>query len=793
MKPPARPLPADAKRAVGVNEPILIGDLPQWMRPRTRRIDWGWLVALGFGVLAAWGLIIRPGLPAESGAVLYAYRAHEVAQVVGSGAFYSRWAPHFNYGYGSLLFNYLAPLPHYLAGYHHALTDVPALNSVKLLMILSILAAGTGMYSFVRGRWGMLAGIVAALLYLYSPPLLYTLPYITGELGALMALGLLPWAMWGLDWVQANQYRRAVLLTVLLLSAFLLTESRLVPLSIPVLLWSVISGSVDAPRRLIFPFVVILAAALLTAFYWLPALLERDQVNWIGVSPDPLAGTIAPAEAFAALPGYDPDLVNPAPPRSIGFVIWIMALGGIVAAIWLRRHGQESIDVIGFTLIGVLAFLAATPLAGERPPTPAFLPVLPYHLLLIALACFCILGAQVGAWVERRRGSLEWRLAGIVGVCAFPLLAGVPGLYPPPWAQGRVAPGTLDMLAEELPGHHSATLREGLLLPAGVSDLPPPSPRLSDAIREGTFSRVLRAGFTDETQLDPVDQGLLQSTYTLVSASPVRVELYLLHWPGWSATLNGRPLEVTTSAQGLVRILLPQGEGTVTIFLAGTPIRDLSAALTVAGLLSLIGVARWQRLRRERPEGPPPFSTPRLDLVTLAATLAVWGMITFWIQIDPALVTTLYTRSEVIPIRRLWQGGVDLLGFSVGATSVPPGATASITLYWQAARPVQAAYQSEVWLQDTVGRVVTRVAHRHPGGVPTLRWPLKRFVHDEFALTVPPETPAGEYTLWVRVGICSAPRLAPCEVMPDLEHADEVGNVARGPLLLPISVRVRPP
>src|SRR5260370_37991239 len=110
-------------------ETIRPEDLPVWMRPQRRVIDWGLLLILGFCVFNVWSFIVRPGLPHATDAELYEYRSAEVARLVEAGIPYSRWGPYLSFGYGSPLFNYLAPLPHYLAGYYEALTATTPENA----------------------------------------------------------------------------------------------------------------------------------------------------------------------------------------------------------------------------------------------------------------------------------------------------------------------------------------------------------------------------------------------------------------------------------------------------------------------------------------------------------------------------------------------------------------------------------------------------------------------------------------------------------------------------------------
>ena len=769
-------------------------ELPLWMRPRQRVIDWGLFLVLAFSFITAVPLIGRAGLPRDNQALMYAYRSHEVATVVQAGVLYSRWAPDFVFAYGSPLFNFLAPLPYYLPGYHQAITESPPITSVKLFMVLSMLAAGTGMYAFVRRRWGTLAGITAALLYITSPPLLYTLPYITGDLALLMALGLLPWGLWALDLAQIAAQGRWIALAVIILTAYALTDVRIVVVSIPVMLWSVYSTTIASPSRRRYALATMGTVVLLTSFFWVPALMERNTIRWTSVRLDPLAGSISLTEAFSPLTGFESNVLNPLPPRGIGFIAWMMGLVGILITATVRRH--YSSEVVGFALIGLFALVLTTPLTERLFPDPhGFLPLLPYHVMMMALVCFCLLGAQIGGWLEMLSPTtLHWRIAGLLGVCTLTLLAALPGVVPPTWANNGTQVTTIDMLQDELPGYHMATLREGILLPNTVHDLPQPSPSLIPDLAAGTFRRALRQGLSAETRLDPLEQGPTQSVYTLVSERAGRADFYMFNWLGWRAELDGGLLGVETSTQGLLRVSLPiaRDGGNVVIRLGGTTARDAGWALTFAGLLMMVLLTRWQRRLRRRTLAKIVVPSPqRADLVTLIVIIIGWGALTTALQANPSLISTNQTETEIVPLRRFWQGGIDLLGFRLTTAQVAPGGTIPVTLYWQASRPVLATYQSEVFLSNSTGEPLIVDAHRNVGYIPTLRWDLEHVVRDDFMLQIPAGFPPGDYLLRARLTVCNIPQMLPCADTQDLVATDEQGRSETGAVPIPVLIRVR--
>jgi len=289
------------------------------MQPRRREIDWRLLLVAVLCIPALWGFLTTPGLPADNDSPLYIARALQTADLLRSGTLYSRLAPEFYRGLGSPLFSYLAPLPHALSGLHILVTDVSATDSIRLVFCAALLLAALGMYGFARGRLGADCGVLAALLYLYSAPLLDDLPHRLGDLAALLSFGLLPCAAWALDRAAGAARRRDHTLAVLIVAAWLLADMRYW-LGGLALLCIVISTS-KRPRLLTL---LCVQSVLLCAFFWLPAFVERSLVQWV---PATLEGTL--------FPSFAPDRVLPV------IVLFGAALAGSAVLIRVRKFSQN--------------------------------------------------------------------------------------------------------------------------------------------------------------------------------------------------------------------------------------------------------------------------------------------------------------------------------------------------------------------------------------------------------------------------------------------------------------------
>jgi hypothetical protein len=101
-------------------------------------------------------------------------------------------------------------------------------------------------------------------------------------------------------------------------------------------------------------------------------------------------------------------------------------------------------------------------------------------------------------------------------------------------------------------------------------------------------------------------------------------------------------------------------------------------------------------------------------------------------------------RTANIPL----DDAVVLAGTDLSPHSPHPGEPLTVSLYWEALRPLDAMYHSFVHLVDEQGRKVTQ-SDRQPGGIyyPTTLWQPGERLRDDHLLSIPADTPEGVYHL----------------------------------------------
>jgi hypothetical protein len=93
---------------------------------------------------------------------------------------------------------------------------------------------------------------------------------------------------------------------------------------------------------------------------------------------------------------------------------------------------------------------------------------------------------------------------------------------------------------------------------------------------------------------------------------------------------------------------------------------------------------------------------------------------------------------------------IRLTGYSLESTQLPAGQPLLLTLFWQATAPIEHNYTVFVHLLDQNGQLVAQTDGQPGGGArPTSSWQSAETIRDSYAVTIPPETPTGDYALQI--------------------------------------------
>jgi hypothetical protein len=343
------------------------------MRSLLRRLAPYLLLAL-LGLPALWPLA-GPGLPRTNDALPHFYRAFELSELFHASLIFPRWAPHLVHGFGYPVFNFFPYLAHALVAALH-LAGLDLLPAYNFACGLALFASAAFAFQLGRDHFGPAAGLVAGVAYVYSPYLLYD-TYVRGSLPENLALALLPLALLHVRRASRGEWHAAAWAALALAAALLSHHGvmlQAMPFILAYALFAALAGQAFTPGTrvwqrpgrnvlagsralgLLLPFVL---ALLLSAFFWLPALLEARYVQ-TGRGTG-IAG-MSYVESFLSLPELlawprlpvDPHLLNPPVVRALPQAALLLAV--LAGLRWLlarpRPAGGRALLFFTFAALG---------------------------------------------------------------------------------------------------------------------------------------------------------------------------------------------------------------------------------------------------------------------------------------------------------------------------------------------------------------------------------------------------------------------------------------------------------
>ncbi|MDE2636142.1 MAG: hypothetical protein OXI30_07230 [Chloroflexota bacterium] len=743
-------------------------------------------------------------MPYSADGLLHLYRAAALEHSLRvDHPLWPRFSSGLAYGYGAPLFSFFPPLAYYPASLGHSL-GLSFLSGWLLSMSAYTVLAGIGMYLLGR-HWTRsdLGGWLAAAAYIYSPYLLFD-SVTRGATAELAALAALPFAFYGLTRL-AVRGRRSDFLTALAAFAIFIPLHTVITLhgtALLALYCLFLSWRADDSRSVFFRLALAGGLGLLlTAFYWLPALVERDAIKLPLIAEQlghiDVTRHLRPLAAVLAFPqAVDPTQQNQALPIAIGWIQLILAALATLLSWRAPNRHYRSLLLFLWLALGALIFLN-TPLSAwfwQNIPLIGFtqFPWRALGLASLLLALMSAIGARL-LWlgVGDRRG----KVAAIV-VASMMLV-----LYATPWTYARYYDNLevndiSDVQRFERESGQLTLSSYGEYLPvsADASQLEPA--RLTERFAENdAIARLLPSATVDI--LAQEWRGTAASL-RLESANAQTLILDWLYVPGWIAAIDGRSVDVYPSTPaGLVALDVPAGQFELRVSLAPTAAQSLAAALSIIGLASAVLIALfWRRLGYETANAPAAIESERSWLPLFAAI----GVAVFFLKalaLDPA-ETPMNRRQfgvvEDAPALANFGHKIDLLAVDAPVGEITES-TVAFTLFWRLhGAPLERDYASIVRMRDPQGLVVAEASSFAPGGLAASNWLPGAYIKDVIELTAPPYTPPLPQAYTFEVGLYDVESLRALSLINAAgDPQDFKYEIAELPLKQGAAAKVAPP
>lgn len=529
------------------------------------------VIVLVTAVLAGFPLL-HPGLHPTHDGEYHVIRFYEFDKVLRDGDWYPRWAPDLNNGYGVPLFNFVYPLPNYVAALLH-LFGISFIDAFKMNMFFATFVGAIFFYLWSRIFWGNLPAAVSSVFYTFSPYHFVDI-YIRGSVGEVWALALFPAFLWSITTFFKERKKIYMLLSSLFFGLIIFSHNIL---AVMFFVFAVSYSAFLVYRFKNSPFLILnslfifLSGLGLSCIFWLPALFETHYVKGLQIYnfsehfPE-VYQLFFPSWGSGFMPR---DLANQTS-HQIGVAnlcVIVLSFALLFARI-NRLAKQKSIIIfflVCFTTIFLLMLKVSLPIWKAIPFMNYF--QFPWRFLsLETLFASFLAGAVAFSFNSKTASSILLLFAVFLGI----------GYTKPAYYHDRD-----DMYYISRSNFIDGTNSSGNTFNTIWMD--------TNLKRQKEKVVLLE----QEGKISVISQ---KSTRYILQANvfrPSKVFINTAYFPGWTAFVDDYRADVHPNKDGLISFSIPQGNHTIKIEFAGTFVRTLSKNIFffVLALLSVLLLA----------------------------------------------------------------------------------------------------------------------------------------------------------------------------------------------------------
>jgi len=543
--------------------------------------------------------LVRTGYFESHDGVIHVMRLTHFDEALKSGQFPVRWLSTWSGGYGSPVFNFIWPLPYYVAALIHW-TGFSYAASIKLILLASFVLSGFTFYLFFyeisRNRFAAFAG---SMLYLWAP-YRFTDIFIRGAVGEATSFLFLPLVLWIVHVGSRSEKRSVSPFWGVVIALFIFTHNIMAVLGIGFMVlyavWLTVKNKLSYQFLRSVIWVVGIGCGI-AATYWLPAVVEQSYTRLssylsgsYGMHFVPLPALFNSAWKYAyAAPWSQEHSMS----FQVGLVHWLLFFLSLIFLPLVYKYHKQMRPVVNhgifFLITAVVLILMITTPTGEW--LYRFIPQLsflnyPWRLLEIMTFALSVVGATLVAIIGKGQ-----KLAGIALVITL-IYINLP--------ISRIVSQSLTYSDQE---YYQLIRTNTGFLPD--SEFLPPGYEFHTLLKErGDKKNKDLVEFVDNNNNGNLHTDTLSPLHfktSVITSEPQLVRINQFFFPGWQVKVNANLVEITKDEFGLMQIALPAGSNTVEVAFQNTWERTVANVVSGGSvvILLLIGLNKLIGLRKE--------------------------------------------------------------------------------------------------------------------------------------------------------------------------------------------------
>ncbi len=511
--------------------------------------------------------LFHQGLPITHDGQDHVARIANFYAALSDGVIIPRWAENLNWGYGHPVLQFLYPLPSYIASAFH-FVGFSLVDSVKIVLGMGMILSFVFMYLWLSQFSSKYASLIGAFLFTYAPYRFVEL-YVRGDIGENLAFAFIPLTLFFIYKFSKKQTVNNFIFIAVSLAFLILAHNAISLISIPfIFLYGLIlSFDIKNKKDYLIKFLISFSLGfMLSAFFWIPALLEgkftlRNIVtkggyvnNFVNI-PKLIYGpwSFGGSGAFTV---------------QLGVVQWVALLASFIAAYIFRKDRVKFILILLLIIFTLLSIFIMLPYSNFIWDKIILLQNFQFPWRFLALIVFttAVLSVYV---VEILAKKINIKLITAI-VVAVVLVVSIQYFIPKGYQYKN---------ADFYTGIYNSTTDTGESAPIWSVRFMEKRPKAHIEVVSGSASikELQRKANLHEYKVTvSEDAQLLENT---------------LFFPGWKIYANGQAVDVqfqNPEYRGIMLFNLPRGEYVVKVVFGETKLRLISDTLSVLAIGVLI-------------------------------------------------------------------------------------------------------------------------------------------------------------------------------------------------------------
>lgn len=528
------------------------------------------IIVVIFGIIAGFSLL-HEGLPPTHDGEYHVVRFYEFDKVLRDGNWYPRWAPDLNNGYGIPLFNYVYPLPNYIASFLH-ISGFNFIDSFKAELFLAILIGTIFFYLWAKQFWGNLGGIVSSVFYTFSPYHFVDI-YIRGSVGEVWALGFFPAFLWAYTRFVRSREKLFLILSSIFLALIIFSHNILAlmffvfSLSYIIILIYIEKNKTYLILNTLY---IILLGLGLSVIFWFPAIYETKYV--IGLQIFDVTSHFPDLYQFL-IPSWGSGFSGAGLGSELSFQVGIANLIAVLVSLvvvlfQIKKKNNRFFDILFF--LGWFIFVLFLMLEISK-PVWQLVPFMkyfqfPWRLLSVEILFASFLSGSIFSLIGKEHVKIRLFIAVFLVFLAFVLGIGYtkPAYYHDRSDNYYVA---------------RSNFIDGTNSPGNV------------------FNTIwFNQNLKKKKEKIEIDNGSLESSivkpttqrYSLSVVSDSDATINTTYFPGWIVSIDGKEIATKPDINGLISFVIPKGSHLIEVKFEDTFVRKVASLIFTASIFSVL-------------------------------------------------------------------------------------------------------------------------------------------------------------------------------------------------------------